>query len=63
MRADEMKVDAFGGVAVATFALDYSFRLGTNAVHKRANTTMVFIREDGSWKITHEHISPPRPGP
>lgn len=63
MRAVDLQVDAFGDVAVATFVLDYHFDARGATLAKRANTTMVFIRQEGSWKITHEHLSVPKPSP
>jgi ketosteroid isomerase-like protein len=58
MRADALKVDVFGDVGIATFILDYSFEAGGATVPKKDRTTMVFVKEHGEWKITHEHLSP-----
>jgi ketosteroid isomerase-like protein len=58
MRADALKVDVFGDVGIATFILDYSFEAGGATVPKKDRTTMVFVKEGGEWKITHEHLSP-----
>ena len=58
MRADALKVDVFGDVGIATFILDYSFEAGGTTVPKKDRTTMVFVKVDGEWKITHEHLSP-----
>ena len=58
MRADALKVDVFGDVGIATFILDYSFEAGGATVPKKDRTTMVFVKVDGAWKITHEHLSP-----
>ncbi len=57
MRADDLKVDVFGEVGVATFVLDYRFKSGTDNVEKKARATMVFVKERGAWKIVHEHFS------
>jgi ketosteroid isomerase-like protein len=57
MRADELKIDVFGKVGIATFMLNYSFKKGEETVEKQAKTTMVFVKEDGEWKIAHEHLS------
>jgi ketosteroid isomerase-like protein len=58
MQAEELKVDVFGDVAVATFTLKSSFKLATDTIEKKEHATLVFVKEQGSWKITHEHFSP-----
>ena len=63
MRADDLKVDVFGEVGIATFVLDYRFQSGTDTVEKKARATMVFVKEHGAWKIVHEHFSALNPGP
>ena len=58
-----LRVDLFGDAAVATFYLtyrgmfvnDYSFE--GSPVGSRARVTMVLARENGRWKIAHEHFS------
>ena len=57
MRADGLKIDVFGKVGIATFVLNYSFKKGEDTIEKQAKTTMVFVKEDGEWKIAHEHLS------
>ncbi len=57
MRADDLKIDVFGKVGIATFVLNYSFKAGEETIEKQAKTTMVFVKEDGAWKIAHEHLS------
>jgi ketosteroid isomerase-like protein len=60
---DDLRVDLFGDVAVATFYLtyggmfvnDYSFE--GSAVSGRARVTMVLVRTTRGWKIAHEHLS------
>ncbi len=58
MKAADLKVDVFGTVAVATFLLDYSFETGSEQVRRQARSTLVFVKDHGAWKITHEHLSP-----
>ena len=60
-RADDLKVDVFGNTAIATFVMSYGFTRETNSVNRQALTTLVFVKDHGEWKITHEHISPPKP--
>ena len=63
MKAQDLKIDVFGNTGIATFMFDYGFKAGTNNVQKQARATLVFVRESGEWKITHEHFSPPKLGP
>ncbi len=58
MRADDLKIDLFGDVGVATFILEYGSDVGGQRTEKRDRTTMVFVRDHGEWKIAHEHLSP-----
>jgi ketosteroid isomerase-like protein len=57
IRADGLKIDVFGKTGIATFVLNYSYTKGEETVEKQAKTTMVFVKEDGQWKIAHEHLS------
>ena len=63
MKADNLRIDLFGNVAVATFVLNYSFKVGTNATAKSARTTLIFVKERDGWKIAHEHLSALKAGP
>ena len=58
MRADDLKIDVFANVGIATFILDYSFDSGGEVVQRKERSTLVFVKEGGAWKITHEHLSP-----
>ena len=57
MRADDLKIDVFGKVGVATYVLSYGFKAGEQMIKKQAKTTMVFVKDGGEWKIAHEHLS------
>jgi ketosteroid isomerase-like protein len=57
MRVDDLKIDVFGNVGIATFILDYSLESGGETVHRKERSTLVFVKEAGDWKITHEHLS------
>ena len=61
MQAGALKIDVFGNVGIATFILDYSFDSGGETKHAKERTTMVFVKENGAWRITHEHLSPIKP--
>jgi ketosteroid isomerase-like protein len=60
MKADDLKIDVFGNVGIATFILDYSFKASTGTVEKQVLSTLVFVKDHGEWKITHEHLSAPK---
>src|SRR5215470_16068492 len=58
MQPRNLKIDVFGDVAIATFVLEANFRTGSGLVQKEDRATMLFVKKDGVWKITHEHFSP-----
>jgi len=57
MRAEDLKVDVFGDVGIATFILDYSARSGTDTVRAKTLSTLIFVKDRDQWKIAHEHLS------
>jgi ketosteroid isomerase-like protein len=61
MQADDLKIDVFGHVGIATFVLKYSFKTPTGTIEKETRSTMVFVKEGGAWKIAHEHLSAFKP--
>lgn len=61
MRAQDLKIDVFGNAGIATFILDYSFDSGTGTVHRKDRSTLVFIKEQGDWRIVHEHLTSIQP--
>jgi ketosteroid isomerase-like protein len=62
-QVEDLRVDLFGEVAVATFYLtykgifvnDYSFE--GSPVGSRDRVTMVLSKSERGWKIVHEHFS------
>ncbi len=60
---EDLKVDVFGPVSIATFVLNYSLELETARVSNRTRSTLVLAKSDAGWKIVHEHHSPLRPRP
>ena len=54
---ENLKIDVFSNVGVATFILQYSFAVGTETVEREAKGTLVLVNDTGSWKIVHEHFS------
>jgi ketosteroid isomerase-like protein len=63
MKADDVKIDLFGDVAIATFIMNSSFNAGSERVERKYRSTLVFVKREGNWKITHEHFSPFQPAP
>jgi len=61
MRTEDLKIDVFGDVGVATFIMHSDFKAGTNTFHQKARGTLVFVKDGGFWRITHEHFSSPPP--
>ncbi len=63
MRAEDLKIDIFRDVGIATFILNSSFLAGTNEIARRERSTLVFVKDRGEWKIVHEHFSAFNPQP
>lgn len=59
----DLKADVFGDVAIATFVADYSMKAGETPIAARARSTIVFVKDGGTWKIAHEHFSPFKSNP
>ncbi len=55
---DDLKIDVFGGVAVVTFHADFRPTIAGEVHQIWESTTLVFVKVDDEWKITHEHHSP-----
>lgn len=55
---DDLKIDVFGDVAVITFHADFRPTVGGNVGQIRGGVTLIFVKVDNKWKITHEHFSP-----
>jgi ketosteroid isomerase-like protein len=62
-RIDDLKVDVFGAVAVATFLMRYDADTGKEKMSGADRSTIVFVKDHGAWKIVHEHHSPYKTGP
>jgi len=62
-KTQNMKVDVFDKVAIATFILDYVAQVGTDELSAKARGTLVFVKDGENWKITHEHFSAFKPNP
>jgi len=60
---DELRLDLFGEVAVASFYLSYSgmfvndYSFEGSPVRSRTRVTMVLARTPKGWRMVHEHLS------
>jgi ketosteroid isomerase-like protein len=63
MEAEGLKIDVFGDTAIATFTLKFGFRAGAERIERKEHGTLVFVKDHGDWKITHEHFSPIKSNP
>lgn len=52
-----LKIDVFGDVAITTFEADFRPTIEGEVAQIWANVTLVFVKVNDSWKITHEHFS------
>jgi ketosteroid isomerase-like protein len=55
--AEDLKVDVFGNVAIATFVMNYTIEAAGTVTAARARSTVAFARDQTGWKIIHEHHS------
>lgn len=60
----DLKVDVFGGVALATFIFAYAVTTPDDEhLSLRARATIALLRDGAEWKIVHEHFSPFKSNP
>jgi ketosteroid isomerase-like protein len=57
MKAHDLKIDLLGEVGIATFVMEYGFQGNAGRVERKARATLVFVKDNGEWKIVHEHFS------
>lgn len=57
----DVKIDVFGTVAVATALYDYEAVVDGERLGGRLRVSAVMVDDDGNWKIAHEHVSPLTP--
>jgi ketosteroid isomerase-like protein len=57
-KINDLKVDIFGNTAVATMILAYDIDMGKEKMAGKDRSTLVFVKQGGTWKIVHEHSSP-----
>ncbi|MFE7632019.1 nuclear transport factor 2 family protein [Kocuria sp. NPDC057446] len=57
-RFDDLKIDVFGPVAIATGIFVWDCQIEGDVVSGRTRSTLVFVDSNGQWVIAHEHHSP-----
>jgi ketosteroid isomerase-like protein len=55
---EDLKINVFGDVAVVTFHANFRPTIGGDVHQIWGSTTLVFVKVEEEWKITHEHHSP-----
>src|SRR5690606_16358961 len=55
---EDLKIDVFGDVAIATFHADFRPTIGEDTLQIWGSVTLVLVKIGDTWKITHEHFSP-----
>ncbi len=55
---EDLKIDIFDDVGIATFYNNFSFIKNDNRVQGKGRVTLAFLRTEEGWKIIHEHSSP-----
>ncbi len=55
---NDLKINVFGDVAVVTFHADFRPIINGNELHIVEQATVIWVKVNGDWKITHEHFSP-----
>ena len=55
---NDLKIDVFGDVAIVTFHADFRPVIEGNTIQIHGGVTLIFVRTESGWKITHEHFSP-----
>lgn len=54
---EDLKIDIFENVGIATYYNNYSFIKNDNRIIGKGRVTLVFFRAEEGWKIVHEHSS------
>lgn len=56
---EDLEINVYGGdVANVTFHYDLKFKRGGEAYDFKMQGTLLFIKTNDGWKITHEHMAP-----
>ena len=55
---EDLKVDIFENIGIATFYNNYSFIKNDESIKGKGRVTLAFLKTPNGWKIIHEHSSP-----
>ena len=55
---NDLKINVFGEVAIVTYHGDFEFTFETGSKQMHTQTTLIFVKTEAGWKLTHEHSSP-----
>ena len=58
---NDMKVNVFGKVAIATFHAYFELMIKDQTTHMNLQSTLIFVEDNENWRIVHEHFSPLNP--
>jgi ketosteroid isomerase-like protein len=59
----DLAINVYGDTAIATFNGDFAAKIDGKPVADKQQSTMIFVKYRGDWKIVHEHFSPIGPPP
>ena len=54
---EDLKIDIFDNVGIASFYNNFTFIKNDNRVQGKGRVTLAFLRTSEGWKIIHEHSS------
>jgi ketosteroid isomerase-like protein len=55
---NDLKINVFGEVAIVTYHGDFEITIETGSKQMYTQTSLIFVKTDTGWKLTHEHSSP-----
>ena len=55
---NDLKINVFGEVAIVTYHGDFEFTFEEGTKQMHTQTSLIFVKTDAGWKLTHEHSSP-----
>lgn len=57
-KVQNQKVDVYGDIAISSFHIDMVAVNGSDTLDRKTKASLTFVKNNGEWKIVHEHISP-----
>ena len=55
---EDLKINVFDKVAIVTSNANFRPKIDGQIIQLWIQLTIIFVKHDGEWKITHEHLSP-----